>query len=152
MTRGYGGFLQDLAPAVRRALQVLHDRISSLETATSDSGWIDVTFENSWYDYAGSWDDVQYRKIGDVVHLKGLARKDSAFTSPDTIFTLPEGFRPEGNNIHAVRAYVSGGPGASAERLTILNDGTVRADFAGNSTAGNWASLAGVSFPLGGSF
>lgn len=44
------------------------------------------------------WQYVQFRKIGDIVYLRGLAaRVLGSVTSGDLVFTLPAGFCPPAN-------------------------------------------------------
>ena len=55
--------------------------------------WIAVSFENSWANAGGSDQVCQYRKIGDIVHLRGVMRRNPV-TFGQTAFTLPVGYRP----------------------------------------------------------
>lgn len=121
------------------------------------NAWTAVTFQNSWADYGGGFQTCQYRKLGDMVQLRGLMRLGTAGT---TAFTLPAGYRPSATLI------VTGGAGSrtafntgaasagtahthpitqteAAARIDISSTGTVNV----NSTAGNaWISLSGIAF------
>jgi hypothetical protein len=59
--------------------------------ARMPSAWIDVSFQNSWVDYGGVEQTIQYRKVGDMTHIRGTA-KDGTLSA--TAFTLPIGYRP----------------------------------------------------------
>lgn len=55
------------------------------------TAWTAVTFQNSWVNYGGTDQVVQYRKVGDTVQLRGKAKNG---TMSSAAFTLPAGFRP----------------------------------------------------------
>jgi len=61
--------------------------------ALKPSGWTGVTFSNGWNNMSG-WSPVQYRKMGDMVYLRGNATGGTVGT---VAFTLPVGFRPPGH-------------------------------------------------------
>lgn len=64
---------------------------ASVDTALYDTGWIDMQLNTGWtcpYDS----DKARYRKIGNVVYLRGLLNATAA--AGQIIATLPEGFRP----------------------------------------------------------
>ena len=56
------------------------------------TGWTAVTFQNSWANYGAGYQGVEYRKVGDMVQLRGVL--NTAGTSATAAFTLPVGFRP----------------------------------------------------------
>ena len=53
--------------------------------------WTDVTFQNGWTNFGGGYQTCQYRKVGDIVYLRGLM---THATGNSVAFTLPAGFRP----------------------------------------------------------
>lgn len=55
-----------------------------------DSGWIPVTFQNSWIDYGADYATAAYRRVGSKVMFRGLVKSGTVGT---TMFTLPYGFR-----------------------------------------------------------
>lgn len=65
--------------------------INDFVSAWTPTPWTSVTFQNGWVNAGGSSSNVQYRKIGDVVYLRGRMNPGS-FGLP--AFTLPSGFRP----------------------------------------------------------
>jgi len=98
---------------------------------TGDSGWIAIsTFSNS---FAGT--DVAYRKLNNVVYLRGRVQSGTLGT---TAFTLPTGYRPGLNGTYAVQQYGT----ANMTYITINTDGTVAP-----SQSSAW--LSGVCFPVG---
>lgn len=95
---GAGGFEPRTNPAerrdffdLRRQIAEINARLAALETLTAPSTWTAVTFQNSWMDYGAGYQTVQYRKVGDIVYLRGLMRNG---TLAAVAFTLPVGFRP----------------------------------------------------------
>lgn len=57
----------------------------------ADSGWLDLPLKTGW-SYQYDTDKPQYRKIGNIVYLRGLI--DATATAQTTIGELPVGFRP----------------------------------------------------------
>lgn len=55
------------------------------------TAWTGVAFQNSWVNSGGAVQGVQFRKIGDLVYLRG-SMKDGLVNF--AAFTLPSGFRP----------------------------------------------------------
>ena len=84
-------------PAARRALFDLKRQISDLQTAvdalgsSSATAWTAVTFAGAWADNGGSDQPAEYRKVDDIVYLRGVIKNGTTAT---TAFTLPTGFRP----------------------------------------------------------
>lgn len=58
-----------------------------------DVPWIAVTFENGWANRGGTDQACQYRKIGDIVYLRGTMTKTSGLVYGQSAFTLPVGYR-----------------------------------------------------------
>jgi len=61
---------------------------------TGVSDWTAFPFAAGFSDLGGGWQAVQYRKIGDIVYLRGAIAKISSFAVGDVLGTLPPGFRP----------------------------------------------------------
>jgi len=58
-----------------------------------DTGWITATMNEGFSNGAlGTAGDLMYRRIGNVVYIKGSCKGFTSFTSPCT--RLPAGFRP----------------------------------------------------------
>jgi hypothetical protein len=81
--------------------------------------WTDVTYNGSWTDLAGGYEESSYRKIGDIVYLRGAAKHATAGTT-GIIFTLPVGYRPTKSRLWRVPA----GAGGVAD-LEITSGGVV---------------------------
>lgn len=100
--------------------------------------WADVTFQNSWVNYGGTYQDVQYRaEPGGIIRLRGLMKSG---TPGSSAFTLPAGFRPVERHIFPV----VGGTSVGA-RLDVLADGTV---VPHSSIDNTFVSLSGVAFSI----
>lgn len=122
-------YLQQLADAVDAALDDQDERLDTVEAAIADSGWIAPTLLNSWVNFGSTFDTAAYRKIGEVVYVRGLI-KSGTTTSGTTIFTLPSGYRPSATRKAIV--IVSGG---SSVPLDIDSAGNVKAAATLNATA-----------------
>lgn len=57
--------------------------------------WTVPTLLNSWVNYGSGNVDAAYRKVNDLVYIRGQV-KSGTTTSGTSIFTLPAGFRPTG--------------------------------------------------------
>lgn len=53
--------------------------------------WTPVTYTNSWVSYGSPYGGVEYRRLGDVVQLRGSMKNGN---NQQSAFTLPVGFRP----------------------------------------------------------
>lgn len=62
----------------------------SVESVFGAVAWTAVTFAGAWVNFGGSEQTVQYRKVGDLVQIRGVAKSGAA----GTVFTLPVGYRP----------------------------------------------------------
>ena len=114
----------------------------AINDATPEA-WTAPAFQNSWFSYGGALQDVHYRKIGDRVQIRGVARKDATFAAGQTIFTLPAGYRPPDSQLWSVLVYgnVGGGVGEYHERVDVLATGEVQVSWASSHAAGNWVSF-----------
>lgn len=64
------------------------NRLTTWQLAQVPTPWVNVTFQNGWTVWTGN---TSYRKIGDMVYIRGTAASGAVGT---TIFTLPTTFRP----------------------------------------------------------
>lgn len=81
-------------------------RLNNIESglvALNPTAWTAVTFQNGWSNFGGGYQAAQYRKIGDVVQVRGLIKSG---TVGSAAFTLPAGFRPV---LDESRAVISNG-------------------------------------------
>lgn len=74
------------------------------------TAWTGVTFQNGWANFGGSEQNVQYRKNGDVVEMRGVM-KNGSLGAP--AFTLPAGFRPP-SDLGFLQEAGGGTPGVAA--------------------------------------
>ncbi len=99
--------------------------------------WTNLSLQNSWVAYGGSFSTPQYTKTSDnIVQLKGLIRLGST-TYDSTIATLPAGFRPKSRILYATSNYNN-----VHARVDIYPDG--RVNFLGSSNS--WLSLDAITF------
>lgn len=106
-----------------------------------DTGWLAVVLQNGWLNYDDTYGDYLFRyvrKIGGIVHLRGLI-KTGTITVGTTLFTLPAGYRPAKTLLFRCASYNGGN-----WLMGINNVGTVYIAEATASTT--WTSLTGVSF------
>jgi len=83
--------------------------------------WTALPLSNSWVPDAGS--PVQYRKIGDIVYIRGIAR-NGVITTGTIGATLPTGFRPPQNG--QLMTISHNGTSWLLAELDIITDGTIK--------------------------
>ena len=101
--------------------------------------WLPFPFAANWQNYPG-FQAAQYRRIGDIVHLRGLAQQLAS--AGTTIGTLPVGYRPPASILFPVWA---GDPGASV-RMDINASGVVSANVP--IATSNYCSLSLIHFSV----
>lgn len=135
---------------------IVQDGLVSLGTAPSGANppvWTDATIAvppTAWTSaaglYAANWAgfgtagfaDVQYRKNpAGQVQLMGLAKKGVALALPDTIFTLPVGFRPATTHIFVAASF------AGYTEIRVNTGGAVLIQVGGSAT---WTATEGITF------
>jgi hypothetical protein len=95
-----GGTLRIFTPGV---IKLTHDgttctvannlTVSGNFAVTGNLGtWTNLTYETGWVDFGGGLQGGQYRKIGDLVFLRGICKRTSGVAT--TITTLPSLHRP----------------------------------------------------------
>lgn len=95
---------------------------AALLASVTPTAWTGVTFANSWENAAGGSQAVQYRKVGDLVSIRGQVKSTGIMSALTAMFTLPAGFRPPVAVKSLVAVVISGLVGA---RLDIGADGVV---------------------------
>jgi hypothetical protein len=105
------------------------------QKSTYTTGWTNATYTNGWATYGAQYSPARYIKddLG-VVHLDGLVQGGTIGAS---IFTLPAGFRPAYQQIHAAVTNPN-----TIGRLDITTAGAVLPSTGSNV----WFSIAGATF------
>jgi len=67
------------------------DAVRACLAELQPTAWTAVTFQNGWVNMGAPYQDAQYRKVGDVVQLRGMMKSGTITTAA---FSLPVGFRP----------------------------------------------------------
>lgn len=80
---------------LQRRIEVVDDKVDANAAAAAVLPiWTAVAFQNSFSNFGGAWQTIQYRKENGRVHVRGMAHRTTATTGLSTMFTLPAGFRP----------------------------------------------------------
>lgn len=66
----------------------------SFQATSIGSTWTGFSFGSGWTNYGGGYQDAQYKKVGDLVFLRGHVKRTSGVST--TMSTLPSGYRPVG--------------------------------------------------------
>jgi len=106
------------------------------------TGWTTMTpLATGWSAYnTATWQPPRYKKGTDnLVTLSGLIKKSTAAVNPETIFTLPAGFRPARDVICGQPS----NPGTSYARVDISRAGPIVLREGGSN---GFVSLAGCDF------
>jgi hypothetical protein len=116
---------------------------AALPIPETPQSWTPLPFAAGWRNYQGGttvYGICSYRKIGDVVTLRGLAEADtSAGTITPTIANLPVGFRPPADLIFKQETAIA------VSRVDAVATGLIR--ITGTAPAsGTWVSLVNISF------
>jgi len=69
--------------------------LAELQPAALPTAWTPVTFTGGWVNFGGAYQTAQYRKVGDVVQMRGVIKSG---TMGAAAATLPVGFRPPATN------------------------------------------------------
>jgi hypothetical protein len=102
---------------------------SSGSSGLTTTAWTAVTFAGTWANYGSGYQGMEYRKVGDMVQLRGVI---AGGTSGTTVCTLPAGFRPPAQTQTGMRA----GTGANSAGLMDVNtNGVVIVYSEGATTA-----------------
>ena len=120
-----------LVPEIDLRAALIGDGLKTVE----DNEWKYFVYENSWVDNSSTTNSAQYRKVGDIVELRGTVKDGTLGTA---IFTLPVGYRPAKNtNLSTVANNAFG-------YAYINTDGEVDATSGSNV----WFSLENLQFSI----
>ena len=110
--------------------------------------WTDVTTFGTGYSNFSTidsgWQRCQYRKIGDIVYLRGLATKSTALANNEMIINLPSEYLPPKAISFSVPAH--GTTDGFSHKLNVYSNG-VYLDLKANTTATH-INLDGISFSV----
>ena len=108
-----------------------------------DSGWKEATLNSGFTNY-GAGTTPEYRKIGNIVEIRGSVKPTSEITGSTngiTIFTLPEGFRPTKDVLEVCQ-----GSGRNVWLLNIKTSGAVTIARYGTTSIVNIPTSAWLCF------
>lgn len=100
-----------------------------------DAAWIAPTFLNAWVNFGGVTLVAGYRKIADVVYLRGTIKSG---TIAAAAFTLPVGYRP-----HIQQIFISDANNLIG-RVTVAPNGSVIPQIGSNV----YYTLDGICFSV----
>lgn len=95
------------------------------QASVSDSGWLNLPLTDGIEAYATT-QIPQYRKIGDIMFLRGAVK---GITAAVTIGTLPTGYRPNKTVSFLQNTSVRTGGFVMTARYTINSSGEIRLEF-----------------------
>lgn len=127
-----------------KALYVLHGGSWQRVAPENDSGWVNITELGS--DASAGSPAPAYRRIGDVVWLRGVVERNKDITSGWKALRLPASIVPTGSMILAL----PGSTGSSTMRVFIsTGDPGLVSVTAPRSGSSRYIAFDGVSYPLG---
>lgn len=85
--------------------------------------WTAPAFLNAWANFGGVWQVAQYRRVGDVVQIRGTV---NAGVIGAAVFVLPVGFRPPADMAFSVPTFGTFGT------LVVTGAGNVIANTGSN--------------------
>jgi hypothetical protein len=98
------------------------------------TGWSNLSFGSGWANYGSSYQNGEFKKVGDLVFLRGLIYRFTG--SGTTIATLPSGCRPPATMLFGVHTNTGLG------RVDINNGGDIFVVSGGT----DWIQLNGLVF------
>lgn len=127
------------------------DTVVANKIAELSGSWTLPALNDGFEVYSEGTSEVRYRKIGDVVYIRGAVKPSVDIESDKvtTIFNLPSGYRPSKLNVNGIMQ----GTGMNKWCLSITTGGAVNVQRYGTTTndtipAGSWLNLD-ISYPLG---
>ena len=115
---------------------MLNEQIrDNLNWLVGDASWIAPALTNGWVNFgSANFSTAGYRKLGDVVYLKGTVKSG---TLGAAIFTLPVGYRPPNQCVFGIESNNLIG------RVDVNAAGTV---YTGTPASATYVSLEGAVF------
>jgi hypothetical protein len=106
------------------------------------TAWTPVSFIGSWNNQGSGCQNVQYKKVGDLVFIRGTASLNPMITSQ--MFTLPAGFRPQAVVYFPRTSYNC----QWGSVISIDNNGATWFSVGGGGCATTWIGLDGIVFSV----
>lgn len=107
-------------------------------TQTTPAPWAALPFSTGWQNYGAPFNSGGYRRLGDVVFLRGLITQVAG--AGGTVARLPVGFRPVNQIIQSSLA------STGQARYDIQTDGFITTST--SIAAGNWICYDGIEFSV----
>lgn len=114
--------------------------IQEINKKIVDSGWIDLSLNSGW-SYQYDQDKPQYRRIGNVVYLRGLI--DGTPSAPTTIGELPVDFRPSAGSFNRFACPLNQ---KDYVNIQVDQNGLITDYTKTTSTTRTFVSLSNISF------
>jgi hypothetical protein len=120
--------------------------------AVRATAWTAVTFAGAWANFGSPWQPAQYRRVGDMTHLRGLVKITSgsvAVATPSDVFSLPAGLRPPSDLVLGSKAMTSTGVVQTVDvRVAPAGNVYYYTDGGATLTTTGWLALDGLSFSV----
>ena len=81
------------------------NRLTTAQQAGVPTAWTNLTLQNGWVNVGGAQPLAMYRKVADMVYLRGRIASGTLNTA---MFTMPVGFRPLALHTFQVPSIVGG--------------------------------------------
>lgn len=109
---------------------------SKIDTYLYDSGWVNCGLGYGIVQYGII--PIQVRRIGAIVHLRGIVKNNTSWQEHNSVITIPAGFRPayEEN-------FIMQGSGSNRYLLTVPSSGACSVTrYSNNTTTSNTVPTA----------
>lgn len=112
-------------------------------TSSLGTSWTGLSFGTNWLSYGSGLQVGQYKRVGDLVLLRGLVTCTGAWATYTTIATLPAGFRPASHLVFWHPCNANDGM-----RVDITTAGVVTFVATNGSQTTGWVSLDELCFSI----
>lgn len=102
--------------------------------------WVNLSLGSGWTNHGSAFNVAQYKKVGDLVFLRGMVTASSWSTTP-ILATMPENFRPLAQVMYACM-----GNANATVRIDVEAGGALRWVSGGAGTL--WISLSNIVFSV----
>jgi len=116
---------------ITNAVNQLGTDVTALQGTTTPTAWTAPTLLNGWVSYGAGFIAPGYRKVGDMVQIRGAVKSGTMGVSA---FNLPVGFRPPA--AFDAQVYSDNGSAIQVCSLTITAAGDVLIQWGGNARVG----------------